>query len=231
LAKKDLVIWKNFLQDKEGCWPIAEEDLEPPASSIVFISDATGCAGHLKSGDQLGAASLGFDFDGCIFFSKKLPWPTDMMLKAKDSQGESFVSKSLTLELLGLLFLLVSIPEKLKDKFVIMKVDNISCVFGWENGYAKNDVCARIIIRAIMLVTSFLGIHLTVKHRPRVSNWEAEKVDRMSRKSTTTIEDSKLLAQFVFRDWPESLKIWLQNPTEDWDLPLNILQDVKKMCD
>jgi hypothetical protein len=112
-----------------------------------------------------------------------------------------------------------------------MKVDNISCVFGWENGYAKNDVCASIIIRAMMLVTSFLGIHLTVKHLPRVSNWEAEKVDRMSRRSTTTIEDSKLLDQFVFRDWPESLKIWLQNPTEDWDLPLNILQDVKKMCD
>jgi hypothetical protein len=81
LAKKDLVIWKKFLQDKKGWLPIAEEDLEPPASSIVFISDAAGCAGHLKSSEQLGAASLGLDLDGCIFFARKLPWPTDMMLK------------------------------------------------------------------------------------------------------------------------------------------------------
>ena len=131
------------------------------------------------------------------------------------------------MELLGLLIPFVSIPEQLTNKFVILKVDNLSCVYGWENGYAKEDEYASIIIRCLVLLTSFLGTNLTIKHLPRVSSWEAKKVDRMSRKSSSTQEDLNLLNSFEYCDFPLPLLNWLKNPSADWDLPVNILESVK----
>jgi hypothetical protein len=177
--------------------------------------------------DITGAASIGFNLDGEIFFARKLSWPSKMIKEAKDERGTRLGSKSLTLELLGLLIPFVSIPEQLSNKFVILKVDNLSCVYGWENGYAKEDEYASIIIRTLVLITSFLGTNLTIKHLPRVSSWEAKKADRMSRKSSCTQEDLNLLDSFKYCDFPFSLLKWLRNPSADWDLPVNILEEVK----
>jgi hypothetical protein len=223
---KDLKIWKNFISD-ESWVPIPEVLGEPPISSLIFVSDAAGESIDSSKEDITGAASIGFNLDGEIFFARKLSWPSKMIKEAKDERGKRLGSKSLTLELLGLLIPFVSIPEQLTNKFVILKVDNLSCVYGWENGYAKEDEYPSIIIRCLVLITSFLGTNLTIKHLPRVSSWEAKKVDRMSRKSSSTQEDLNLLNSFEYCDFPLSLLNWLKTPSADWDLPVNILENVK----
>jgi len=49
----------------------------------------------------------------------------------------------------------------------------------------------------------------------------------MSRTSTTTVNDMRLLNSFEKIDMPECLVHWLSDPTEDWNLPMNVLSFVR----
>ena len=76
--------------------------------------------------------------------------------------------KSTTLEMICLLLPWLSIPKKLKNQHVVFAVDNnIACVHGWENRSLKGEIMASIIIRSILLISSFLGSSVHVFHVPR----------------------------------------------------------------
>ena len=134
-----------------------------------------------------------------------------------------------TLETIGILLPFLLIPDQLKNQHIVFKVDNIACLYGWENKSMKGDIMASILIRAIHLISFYLGSTVHVYHLPRKSDYESHMVDRMTREKTLSYSDRKLLDSFKFMKAPSVFLDWLKFPTEDWDLSMKLLNHVKTL--
>jgi hypothetical protein len=134
------------------------------------------------------------------------------------------------LEMVGLILPFLLMPEKLRQKHVILRVDNIGCFYAWQNKYVKNDVSASIITRALVLINAFLESQIHVEHLPRMSTWDARACDRMSRESSTQTSDRALLESFGNLECPKCLINWMAAGCRSWDLPLKLLTFVENKC-
>ena len=66
-------------------------------------------------------------------------------------------------------------------------------------------------------------------HAPaRKSSWDAVLVDRLSRSSSTSPQDRRLLASFPGLVLPECLLQWLNHTGEDWSLAKKLLNSVSR---
>jgi hypothetical protein len=220
-ARKDLYIWANFLLDPEKWNPIAHMHYSPPLGHLTFISDASG-----KTVDSSGCGCIGLSCDDIICFAYQLMWPRNLFLKCVDSKGAELCNKTVTLEMIGLLIPFLIIPNKLCNQYVVSKVDNIGCYFGWVNRQTANDEMASIIIRSLHLICSYLSCIVHVEHLPRLSTKEARMVDRMSRIETPTKGDRNVLNSFQYDPLPLCFVEWMQNRTEDWSLCNKLLDHV-----
>ena len=144
-----------------------------------------------------------------------------------DSKGKRFGDKSTTLELIGLLLPFILVPEKLRRQHVVMKVDNMACIFGWESRHVVEDRSASILLRCLRVISAYLETVVHVVHLPRVSSWESVMVDDMSRQKTTTEGQRDLLNSFGHLKLPAIFKEWLKNPVDDWNLPFKLLSIIK----
>ena len=161
---------------------------------------------------------------GLIIFAYQLFWPPGVLSFVFDKKGSCLGNKSTTLEMLGILIPFFVIPEQLINQHVIVKVDNVACFFGWLKRHVTGDVMASILIRALHLVSAYLGCQVHVEHLPRKSTWDANLVDRLSGSRSTTMQDRKLLASFRLPEVPAVLWDWMCNPVEDWDLAVRLLE-------
>ncbi len=230
-AKSDLKVFFKFLSERNSWFPIPHRPSNPPISKLVFTSDAAGCNENTPDNEKVGCASLGLDLNGKIFFVSQLFWPLNVLKTHKDNKGRSLGLKTTTLEFLGLILPFLAIPKNLKNQHIVLEVDNISCIFAWENKYSKEDDYASVLVRSLSLITAFLGSKVYIRHLPRVSNWQASMVDRMSRKTTTTSSDLRLLESFNVFETPPVLKRWMENPSDDLTLALDLLSLVEEKCD
>lgn len=112
-----------------------------------------------------------------------------------------------------------------------MKVDNVGCFFGWLNRQVTGDVIASTLVRALHLISAYLECQVHIEHLPRKASWEADLVDRLSRENTTTRNDKSLLDSFGKLNVPSCMIRWMEKPTEDWDLPMQLLDSVKCVCE
>lgn len=227
-AKKDLRSIFSFLNEKDPWMPIPNRPYPPPMTKVVFTSDAAGCNKKTDNNEKVGCASIGLSPTGKIIHAEQLFWDMNILKDNKDSKGKTLGSKTTTLEMLGMLLPFLSIPNKLKNKHIVLQVDNISCLFAWESRHSRDDEYASILVRSMHFISAYIGSQIHVVHLPRVSTWEAELADRLSRKSSTTTEDRKLLKSFNLRKIPEPLETWMKKPFENWDLPTELLKAVKE---
>jgi len=227
-SKNDLKVWTGFLLDKKGSFPIPSQPCEPPLCHKSFTSDAAGRADSDDSNCKVGVASIGLNEDGEICFASRFWWDPLMISCKKDRDGKRFGNKTTFLETVGLMLPLLSIPELLKNQHIVMYVDNIGTVQAWENKYAKEDVYTSILIRTIHLISCVLSSIIHVKHVPRMSTWESVRVDSMSRESTSSSSDNKLLSSFEPKTFPVRFSQWLNNPSVDWSMPMYIVNHVKE---
>jgi hypothetical protein len=162
-----------------------------------------------------------------MIFANQTFWNGEGFLAKTDLKGAKFGHKTTTLELIGVLLPFLLIPEQLTNQHVVVKVDNVACFFGWENRSVNGDTCASILIRALHLISAFLGCMVHFQHLPRMSTWDARLADRLSRESTTTVEDKRLLDSFPKYKLPKSLEDWLLKPEEDFSLAEKLLEEVE----
>jgi hypothetical protein len=102
-------------------------------------------------------------------------------------------------------------------------------VYGWENRSVKNDQSASVLLRALHIISVFLGCTIHVMHLPRMSTPSARLADRLSRRRTTTAFDQRRIRRALQPALPPALTRWLANPSADWDLPLALLRDVQEV--
>ena len=208
-----------------------EETCGPPIAHKTFISDAAGLSIDGVFSFRPGVASVGFSESGKILMAFRLPWPKKMIMTECDSKGVRFGDKSTCLEMVGLLLPFLLVPVSLRNQHVVLIVDNIACVYSRDSKSLNEDSSASVILRAIHLISSYLGTTVHVRHIPRNSNWESSMVDRMSRGKTLSTWDISLLKSFPGLSIPPALIEWVEHPSEDWGLPLRLLNYVRTICD
>ncbi len=87
----------------------------------------------------------------------QLWWPKKFITEERDDKGTRFGDKTATLEQIAILLPLLLIPECLFNQHIIVRTDNITCVFGHENHLMKKDETASIFIRSVHLISAFLA--------------------------------------------------------------------------
>ena len=220
--KRDLLSWWAFLVDNSSGLPIPYPNSSPPLGHVTITTDAAGWSKD-SSCSLVGAGGVGLNWDGQILLACQTLWSCSSAGTLLDGKGSFLGSKTTTLELAGMLIPLLLFPESIQGQHVVIQVDNLGCVFGWENGYCKDDHMASILIRCMVLMAAKLSAAIQVKHLPRLSSWEASLADRLSRKSTTSRADLALLSSLPKRSLPDAFSKWLEAPSEDWSLPFNLL--------
>ena len=100
----------------------------------------------------------------------RLSWPDGLLTGVKDEKGCYFGCKTTTLESVGLLMPLIAFPDKVKGRQLVFKIDNIAVMWGWRNGYVKNDESASEILKAAKYLSGYLGATIYVEHVGRMSD-------------------------------------------------------------
>jgi hypothetical protein len=218
-ARKELILFANFLSSSEQWHKIDPVHYSPPLRCYEFISDAAGSVG---AESDIGCGNIGFNEDGVYIFAKQVFWPSEF-LEQKDSEGAQYGQKTTTLEFFGILLPFLLIPEQLVNRYIVVKMDNSACYFGWINRHSAGDATASIFIRTLHMISITLNCDIHIEHLPRMSSWEAQLVDRISRKKTTLNSDRDLLCSFALPDLPDCLKDWLKCPVENWGLCSELL--------
>ena len=230
-AKKDLHVWANFLLKKNEWTPIAHPRSSPPLCTKFFVSDAAGVAKNSKRDGKIGIGLVGLNEKSDTMLTFQLFWPETFIEKKRDKNKKRFGNKTCTLEAIGVLLPFLLIPDKLKNQHIICGVDNMGVVFGWANKKLKRDTCASILIRALHVIEAYLGSVIHVVHVPRVSNWESETADNLSRERTTGFLEKQMLSRTGLNTKLEVLSEWFINPTEDWTLADRLLLHVVNTCE
>ncbi len=192
--RRDLLCWGNFLSENSQWHPIARRHDNPPLACRVFTSDAAGWVKESRDDGKRGCGNLGLDVDGTICLAMQTFWPhsvTDLVVL-----GDNLGCKTASLEFCGILLPFVLFSELMANQYVVVKVDNIGCYFGWVNRQSAGDYLASMLIRCLHLIRSYLACQVHIEHLPRKSNWEACLVDRLSREKTTWESDRKLVESF-----------------------------------
>jgi hypothetical protein len=221
----ELRVWANFLCDES--WQPLAVHYSPPLYYKNFASDAAGWNSGKNLSENVGCGSVGFDGSGRITFANQFFWPTPFMRW----DGAKYGSKTTTLEFIGAMVPFLLIPERLVNEYIVIRVDNVGCFFSWVNRQASGDETTSIFVRALHMIASVMACDIHIEHLPRVSNWEAMTVDRLSREATTSDQDRRLLRSFRNRSLPECLLRWFQNPEPNWNLCIELLNHVRNILD
>jgi len=235
-VKEDLWVWKKAIATSHGGLTLGALFGEPPLNVVRFISDAAGAAFEWREGrsrnitedGDRGVASVGHD-DGKPTSVTILRWPKGLLTKAKNRNGVFFGSKSGTLEMVGLLLPFLSSPKELAGRHIVLEVDNTEVVFGWTKKQSKGDAETSLLLRCLHVMESLLECKIYVTHVKRCSNNVAELADQLSRETTCKGKVTESVADLMRPVRSENLGNWLEWPVLNWNLPLLLCEDMKRL--
>jgi hypothetical protein len=234
-AKLDLKVWSKMTVAAVRGLPIPRRPTHPLPSALNFVSDAAG-ARFVKIQDRFipyadqdgrGAASISAMEDGPIWFCACLSWPDRLLFQARDNADHAYGCKTPTLEAVAAILPFLCCPESLAGREVILHTDSEAVVYGWESRRVNNDVSASIIIRALHLISCYLGCSVFVYHLPRMSNDSAKLADHLTRRRTTKAAEKAAIRAAPAVSIPAALMEWLNDPSDDWNLSIRLLEAVQ----
>jgi hypothetical protein len=232
--RADLLVCARVAEEAKVGLPIPSRPGLAPLFYLEFYSDAAGAKFALQNGERVALNAVGdrgiasvLIMGSSIRWSCVESWGMHLLDEARDSRGHYFGSETTLLEAVGVLLPFVCVPELLRGRHLVFKVDNKAVVYGWKNGGVKFDCEASIVLRAVHLLASYLGATVHVMHQPRRSDDWSILVDNLSRKSTTTEEDKQRVAGASQSKLTGQLKEWLEEPGEEWDLPMKLLEELE----
>ncbi len=133
------MVWAAVAEASAASLPIPHRPVPPSLSALHFVSDATDARYVTvkrrqipteKPGDR-GAAAVGIASSGSIWFCARVTWPTFLLLHTRDERDKAYGCKSTTLELVGLLLPILTIPHILQGREVCLHVDIIAVYGLW----------------------------------------------------------------------------------------------------
>jgi len=120
-------------------------------------------------------------------------------------------------------------PAEIAGLEVVLHTDNEAVVHGWGSRKVKNDTSASILIRAVHILSFYLGCQVKIEHLPCNSNTLSKLADQLTRSSTTGQQQLAAISNASALPIPNALLQWLEQPSDDWCLPLRLLDYVKSI--
>ena len=113
----------------------------------------------------------------------------------------------------------LAFPEKIRGRNVVFRIDNIAVLFGWYNGYVKNDKSASEILKSVHYLSMLNRTVVNVDHLDRVSNDLTKLADELSRRGQSVDEEARFALEKAERGFASGAFLqWLENPWETIDL-------------
>jgi hypothetical protein len=236
-VKDDLHIWASAVHTAAKGLPIPCRPSPHLPSALFFASDASGAQFNKHNGRFItipydgdrGAVSINAIEDDDIWFHAAVTFPKKFLLEKRDSQDHAYGCKSSTLEAIGIVLPFLCCPELLVGREITLLTDNEALVYGWDKRRVPHDTTASIFLRTIHIISAFLGASVEIRHLPRISTPSAELVDALSRSTTTTDSHRQTVSSAPPTVIPQALLAWLENPSEDWHLPITLLHHVQSL--
>jgi hypothetical protein len=236
-VRNDLLIWAAAIDTAARGLPIPFRPKPHLPSALCFASDASGAQFNKQNGrfvtlpyeGDRGAASINTIEEDDIWFYAAVVFPKSLLLEKRDSKDHAYGCKSSTLEAIGVLLPFICCPQILVGQEVTLLTDNEALVHGWDKRRIPHDTTASIFLRAIHVIAAFLGTSVEIRHLPRISTPSAELVDALSRSTTTTDCHRQAVSTAPPVVIPQALIAWMENPTEDWQLPFTLLHYVQTL--
>ena len=205
---------------------------KPTLSVVKFYTNAAGVIFSHQNGrivchdnSERGVACVGGEDEKSEWGWTKLSWPVELMTTLRDECGVLYGHKSTTLESMGLLLPLLTFPERVCGRNVVIFVDNIAVVYKWAKGLVNKDRTAFEVLKAVQYLTGFLEVTLHEEHMPRMSSPLAAVADELSRKDRNFRgRTNRILEKSEFRQTESWLSVWLKNPCAG-SLSVNMLQE------
>jgi len=122
----------------------------------------------------------------------------------------------------------LAFPEKIRGRHIVFKMDNIAVVFGWQNGYIKNDKTATRVLKCTTYLAAYLGVTVHVEHVDRVSDELSALADELSKKKEPKCEKIRnLLKETEERKVDSYLNKWLEDPNSE-ELCRKLIEEIKE---
>lgn len=236
-ALKDLKVWANVAVAATAGLPIPRRSVHPSEAALNFVSDAAG-ARFAKIQDRFipfadqdgrGAASISALEDGPVWFCARIRWPNKLLIEARDNRDHAYGCKTPTLEAVAAILPFLCCPAELAGREVVLHTDNEAVVYGWESRRVNNDVSASILVRALHLISNYLGCTVFVSHLPRMTTKSAVLADHLTRCSTTRSAELAAISATCQPAIPLALSEWLEDPCDDWGLAYKLLTAVQDL--
>ena len=113
----------------------------------------------------------------------------------------------------------LAFPKKVRGRNIVFRIDNMAVLFGWYNGYVKNDKSASEILKSVYYLSGLSGTTVNVEHVDRVSNDMAKRADELSRREQSVDENTRAALGSAERGFVGgSFLQWLDNPCGKIDL-------------
>ena len=124
---------------------------------------------------------------------------------------------------------LLAFPDKVAGKELVFRVDNTAVLWGWNNGYVKNDETATYVLKSASYLAGYLGAIIHVEHVDRMSEDLAALADEMSRREKTKSEENReALERAERRPVKGYLNQWLKDPCGMGDPCCTLLKELKQ---
>ncbi len=206
--------WMRILNSLKNGFPIPEPMREPPEHILCFVTDAAGIAKNTELKHEIGVGACGFwkPNNEIIYVGQEF-WESNFITTTFDQQGKFIGCKTTLLEIIGWILPLYHMIQTIKNKRVLILVDNVASVFGYENGKSRQDPWASFMLNAINFVLVRNQVKLYVQHLRRVSTFQAILADALTRKDKQGIAFVQKQNTKISRGWPPALTSWMKNPT------------------
>ena len=234
--REDLAVIAKVSECAKRGLPIASKPGKPGLAALRFYTDAAGASFSTQNGEKRfhdnsgkGVACIGGSCKEDIWAWSRLSWPANLITGMKDEKGSYYGCKSTMLESVGILIPLIAFPDMVKGRQLVFKVDNIAVMWGWRNGYVKNDGSATEVLKAARYLAGYLGADIYIEHVDRMSEELACMADELSRRAQCkSAEDNAALSEGAFRPVTGFLLEWLRDPGGKKDLTLELLSEIQR---
>ena len=224
LAKEQVKWWIRSVHLAEEGNRIPDPRRFSPRVFLSMFPDAAGGLGDKKLG--AGSWFMTSNQQPWVY----LPWPALVRDNEVNSAGVRFASKLSTLEAFAALMGLVSEPDLVRNKRVIIFSDNSGFVFSFLNG---NSRCGYLhtVSKALHYVAAALNTDLFVEKIPRRSDLGPVVADELSKGNVAEalgmMGDPCPTMSLV----PSSLTTWIEDPHETRTLGEKIVDEMAQFTE
>ena len=155
-----------------------------------------------------------------------MPWGPRINSLALHSDNKRLDSKMSAWELLGPLLLLTAGREHVRNRALIIPVDNAGSVAIYRKGWCTSCMLCTTLALAISEVATSLNCNLEIVKIRRCSNRAARAADALSKADWNRFRGLRPHANPMSAKVPQLLKDWVDNPVEDCTLGERILAEI-----